>query len=93
MKIQYLKFNHEKKDHCGWGPAKEVNKEQPSYRNFSATATRVLRVHAQLQLLGKIFQLFTPHLRLYTHKKYNKILQSPGRGPVQEGGAPGELRR
>ncbi len=30
-------------------------------------------VHAQLQLLGKIFKLFTPHLRLYTHKKYNKI--------------------
>jgi hypothetical protein len=32
---------------------KEVNKEQPSYRNLSATATRVL----QLQLLGKIVRL------------------------------------
>jgi hypothetical protein len=35
--------------------SKEVNKEQPSYRNLSAIATRVL--HAQLQLLGKIVRL------------------------------------
>jgi hypothetical protein len=33
---------------------KEVNKEHPSYRNLSATATRV---HARLQLLGKLVQL------------------------------------
>ncbi len=45
--------------------SKEVNKEQPSYINLSATATRVLHsVHAQLQLLGNIFQLFTPPLHL-----------------------------
>ncbi len=38
---------------------KEVNKEQQSYRNLSATATRVLQctVHVQLQLLGKIVRL------------------------------------
>jgi hypothetical protein len=43
---------------------KEDIKEQPTPRNLSATARRVLQctVHAQLQLLGNIFRLFTPHL-------------------------------
>ncbi len=42
---------------------KEDIKEQPTPRNL-ANATKVphCTVHAQLQLLGNIFQLFTPHL-------------------------------
>jgi hypothetical protein len=41
---------------------KEYIKKQPASRNLSATATRVLQCTCQLQLLGNIFQLFTPHL-------------------------------
>jgi hypothetical protein len=52
---------------------KEVNKEQPSYRNLLATATRVPQWTCPVAASGKDFQLFTPHLRLYTHKNYNKI--------------------
>jgi hypothetical protein len=41
---------------------KEDIKEQPTSRNLSATARRVLlcTVHGQLQLLGNIFQLSVP---------------------------------
>jgi hypothetical protein len=43
------------------GAPKEDIKEHTTSRNLSATATRVL--HAQLQLLGNIFDLHTsPHL-------------------------------
>jgi hypothetical protein len=38
--------------------SQEDFKEQPISRNLSATAS----VHAQLQLLGNILRLFTPHL-------------------------------
>jgi hypothetical protein len=53
--------------------------KQPTPRNLSATATRVLQstIHAQLQLLGNIFRLFTPHLTsdlLLTPNYVNNII-------------------
>ncbi len=53
-------------------PRRLIRSSRPT-EIFQPPQQGFLSVHAQLQLLGKIFQLFTPHLRLYTHKNYNKI--------------------
>jgi hypothetical protein len=44
--------------------AKEVNKEQPSYRNLSATATRVLQCTCPVAASRKYFSAIhtSPHL-------------------------------
>jgi hypothetical protein len=53
---------------------KEVNKEQPSYRNLSATATRVPQCTCPIAASRKDFSAFhTSPQTIYTHKKYNKI--------------------
>ncbi len=46
------------------GTIKEVNKEQPSYRNLSATATRVLQCTCPVAASWKYFSAIhpTPHL-------------------------------
>jgi hypothetical protein len=46
------------------GLLKEVNKEQPSYRNLSATATRVLQCTCPVAASWKYFSAIhpTPHL-------------------------------
>jgi hypothetical protein len=64
----------------GWGGVeiKEVNKEQPSYRNLSATATRVpqcTRYMPSCSFSERFFSYshLTSDYTVYTHKKYNKI--------------------
>ncbi len=55
-----------------FGPRRLISRSRPT-ELFQPQQQGFLSGHAQSQLLGKIFQLFTPQLRLHTHKKYNKI--------------------
>jgi hypothetical protein len=53
--------------------AKEVNKEQPSFRNLSATATRVRQCTCPVAASRKDFSAIHTSPQTILDKKYNKI--------------------